>query len=693
MKKIISTVFLTCSLLMGNVYGQQISSEAYNKDVVHEDFNQIGDIFKIVTTTDNYFILDNGDYLLSRNNSESEYAIIAKNSSVSNFVLKTAVRLGPSNNKRASIGIILKAQQDGKGAIIFEINKKGQYRIKQLKGNTYSTLSGNKRNNGWVKNKNVNGVDEHNFIEIRSENNIYDVHVNNNYLTTFFIPDYTTGACGLIISPATKARVSYYYINSKGGGNVVASYVNENSKDQSELVEELNKKIKILEKNNAQLNELNNEARGNQKETISSLTNKNTDLAASTQQLEQEIAALNRSITDLKNSNTTFEGLEEKYNTSIANINGLTTELDKAKQSNAILLAIESELSAKNTELEATTKQQEKEIAVLGSANSDLKNSNTTADTKTKQLNKQIATIKQQLSTQQAINTELTKDLDNSSSANATANATANANTKQLNKQIATIKQQLSTQQAINTELSKDLNKSSSVNTTASTKLNKEISSLQAKIASLIKSKNALAGQLASAKNTHSKTKAGLSKAVTNKTTEIKALAAQLSKLNTELSILRKTQASHNAVTNSLKNDNATLNATIDNLNTELTSLKEELSELKTTNTDLKELFILKDFEVNGVKPSDLIEITTSFPTPEELVGNEKIYAVQFGVYMTVQPYTNLKGLDEVWYETTEHGTYVYLSGQFKSPQEATAHKNTLIALGYPNAFVVTLSK
>jgi myosin heavy subunit len=647
MKKIISIAFLMCTIFLGNVAGQQISAEAYNKDVVHEDFNQIRDIFKIVTTTDNYFILDNGDYLLSRNNNESEYAIIAKNSSVSDFVLKTAVRLGPSNNKRASIGIILKAQQDGKGAIIFEINKKGQYRIKQLKGNTYSTLSGNKRNNGWVKNKNVNGVDEHNFIEIRSENNIYDVHVNNNYLTTFFIPDYTAGACGLIISPATKARVSYYYINSKGGSNVVASYVNENSKDQSELVEELNKKIKILEKNNAQLNELNNEARGNQEETISSLTNQNTDLAASTQQLEQEIAALNRSITDLKNSNTTFEGLEEKYNASIANINGLTTELDKAKQSNAILLAIESELSAKNTELEATTKQQEKEIAVLGSANSDLKNSNTTADAKTKQLNKQIAAIKQQLSTQQAINTEL----------------------------------------------SKDLNKSSSANTTASTKLNKEISSLQAKIASLIKSKNALAGQLTSVKNTHSKTKAGLSKAVTNKTTEIKALAAQLSKLNTELSMLRKTQAAHNAVTNSLKNDNATLNATIDNLNAELTSLKEELSELKTTNTDLKELFILKDFEVSGVKPSDLIEITTSFPTPEELVGNEKIYAVQFGVYMTIQPYVNLKGLDEVWYETTKHGTYVYLSGQFKSPQEATAHKNTLVALGYPNAFVVTLSK
>ena len=139
-----------CVLFIGNVVGQQISAEAYNKEVIHEDFNQVGDIFKIVTTTDNYFILDNGDYLLSRNNNESEYAIIAKNSSVSDFVLKTTIRIGPSNNKKASIGILLKAQQDGKGAIVFEINKKGQYRIKQLQGNTYSILSGNNRNRNFT---------------------------------------------------------------------------------------------------------------------------------------------------------------------------------------------------------------------------------------------------------------------------------------------------------------------------------------------------------------------------------------------------------------------------------------------------------------------------------------------------------------------------------------------------------------
>ena len=60
---------------------------------------------------------------------------------------------------------------------------------------------------------------------------------------------------------------------------------------------------------------------------------------------------------------------------------------------------------------------------------------------------------------------------------------------------------------------------------------------------------------------------------------------------------------------------------------------------------------------------------------------------------MQVQVYSTLKALDDVWYETTEQGTYVYLSGEFKNPQEATVHKNKVAALGYPNAFVVTLTK
>ena len=96
---------------------------------------------------------------------------------------------------------------------------------------------------------------------------------------------------------------------------------------------------------------------------------------------------------------------------------------------------------------------------------------------------------------------------------------------------------------------------------------------------------------------------------------------------------------------------------------------------------------------MNGVKPSELTKQTNTYPTPKEIKGASTIYAVQFGVFMQVQVYSTLKTLDDVWYETTEQGTYVYLSGEFKNPQEATAHKNKIAALGYPNSFVVTLTK
>ena len=58
MKKIIFTTILLTTILLVNTNAQRISSEIYNKKVIHEDFNESGSFFPIITTTDNYFILD-----------------------------------------------------------------------------------------------------------------------------------------------------------------------------------------------------------------------------------------------------------------------------------------------------------------------------------------------------------------------------------------------------------------------------------------------------------------------------------------------------------------------------------------------------------------------------------------------------------------------------------------------------------
>merc|ERR1712224_1065761 len=121
-----------------------------------------------------------------------------------------------------------------------------------------------------------NGVDEHNFVEIRSQNNVYDVYINSEYLTTFFIPDFSSGSCGLIISPATKARVSYYYINIEGKETAVVNYISEENSEmiQNSSIEKLNKRIKTLESNNKTLNDLNTEIKNLHKQEIETLIKK-----------------------------------------------------------------------------------------------------------------------------------------------------------------------------------------------------------------------------------------------------------------------------------------------------------------------------------------------------------------------------------------------------------------------------------
>jgi len=391
---------------------QTISDLKYNHKLIHEDFNTSDDkYFDYMVNDDNHLTTENGDFFIIRKNKQTSYKIFIKHDPINNFILETNFRIGPNNNKDASFGIILKTRENRKDAIVLEINKKREYRIKQLLDNTYQTLSGKEKKDGWVKSKLVNGVDQYNFIEIRTEDNIYDIYLNSKYLTTFSMPDYTSGSCGLIISAETKARVSYYYINTKDINNTVDNYTNKNTEDVTSTTEEFNKKIQSLEVINSKLTDLNSK-------------------------------------------------LQQKSN---------STNLSN----------------------------------------------------------------------------EITIDLNNK----------------------------------------------------------------------------------------------------------------------------------------------------VEGLNNQLSTANTELKKLSTTNAELKALFIQKDFETNGVKPSDLIKQTKIYPTPKELKGDNTIYTVQFGAYMQVQSYAALKGLDEVWYETTEHGTYVYLSGQFKAPQEATEHKNSLMTLGYPNAFVVTLTK
>jgi predicted nucleic acid-binding Zn-ribbon protein len=672
MKQLISTTLLLLAFLSTTLNAQQISSDAYNKDVIHEDFNTEGEYFKIVTTTDNYFILDKGDYLLSRNNKDSEYAIIANNSSVTDFVIKTAVRIGPSDNKKASVGIILKAQQDGKGAIIFEINKKREYRIKQLIGDNYQTLSGNAKQEGWVKNKLVNGVDEHNFIEIRSEKNIYDIYINSEYLTTFFIPDFTSGSCGLIISPATKARISYYYINTKGESTAIANYTNEDTASVNQTIEQLNKRIVILEENNAKLNELNTDSKALQLDEIKALTAKNTSLANITTEQEKEIIELNSLITSLKEKANKAEELETSNTSLQTTVSSLTSE-------NNSLSSEVTNLTIMNSDLASISSSQEKEITALTTAIENFRNTSNQSSATNKQLNKKISGLKQQISLEKATNTDLTNDLNK-------INKSTNTQITQLTTEVKTLKNKVAKLQTSNSTLSADLSTEKSAHKNTKSGLSKSVKNKTTEINTLTAELNTAKEQLKTAK----KTAKNLKECATNAST----LSVDLKNANTELSTLKTTQTKHDKVTADLNSKITVLSNQISTLELQLQTTKYEISALETSNTELKALFIQKDFELNGVKASDMVKETTVYvPTPKNLKSNKVVYAVQLGMFMQTQSASAYKNLDAVWYQSNENGTYQYLSGEFSSPKEAADHQKAINAKGYTSAFVVTITK
>ena len=585
------SILTTLLLITGSFYNltaQKISSKDYNKYYIHEDFNKVSENFKVVTSNDNYFVIDKGDYLLSRNNNKSEYAIIADNSTVSDFVLQTVIRIGPSENQNASLGVILKAQNDGKGAVVFSINKKGEYRIKQLVDNTYNILSKSRNNNGWIKSKLINKVDEHNLIEVRSKNNIYDVYINSKYLTTFSTPDLDDGSCGLLISAATKARVSYFYINLKGKNNVSTDYTNNQPKSKNDQV--LNKRIQTLEEKNTDLANIS----VNQEKEILRLNQENNDLQlekeniAKLQQInikhkndlnnkDKEITDLNKKINKLKIENKNIDKLNKINNEQKSTIKKKESEIQDLHQKINLKKVEISELNKKNIDLSSVTIQQEKSI----------------------------------------------KEIQNSLKDIRFAENKASKNNKDLTEKVSKLDKQVKTEKKENSSLKNEVKKA-----------------------------------------------------------------------NTQLNLLKETQAKHDKVTTDLNSQITELTQRIQELTDYLNAANEKNAKLENRNEELKELFILKDFELNGIKPSEIAkENTNNIKEPKILTGNTTFYSVQFGVFMQQQENNSMANIGNVFFDTTEQGSYIYYSGEFNLPEEAAAHMQELISKGYTNSFVVTLTK
>ena len=568
MKQVITIILTT--IFSHSLFAQQITDETFNVQIISEDFEKKCNSFNIGISQDNYFILDNGDLLLSRNNNNSTFKILAKDSYVSDFILKTSFKIEPSENENSSIGVVLKSENNN--AIIFEINNKGEYRCINKSDGVEKNLDNNTKNYGWTRNKIINKIDKYNSLELRSEKNIFEIYVNSKLLTTYFIENKKDGVCGIQIGSLTKSRVSYFNLFAK------KRIKNENYHSSNKSNEEIN------------------------------ASNNDSDL---------------KELSLIKSHN---------FNDSIKNY----------------IVTIEKTATL-NNELTNLNLEQEKKIKSLN-----------------KDLEIKESTIKENIKTN-----------------------------KQLLKKNSALEKQIKLEKSKNSDHLENIDKIKKSSNFTEKKIKEETTLHEINNRDLLNSNNSLTINLANLNSKTKKLKDESSRLISKKNNEIMILKDNLLSLKSELSTMKINKDNDEVIFKQIQTNYNILKNQKETLETEVASQKKINKKIKENNKFLKNLFVLKDFELNGTKTYDISKekITTNDNTDiKEVNQNKNFYTVQIGTYLKEVSNSKFNDIENLIKRKTKN-TFIYYSGKFKTNEEATSHMMKLKSSGYKNSFVLIQNK
>ena len=687
-------IFLIIIINFQLLFSQDINTPTNTISVIKEDFNGSESVFPILTTMDNYFIIDNGDYLLSRNNTESEYAILASTSQpITDFILKTAIKIGPSSEKRSSAGVLLKAQINGTGALVFEINRKGEYRVKELTYNqTYNYLTGKTNNEGWIRNKNIKEEGNFNSVEIRCKENIYDIYVNKNFITSVFNPTLNSGKMGILIGKDAKARIAYYYVDiaSTERNELIESHMknfdleklNTKLKElESEIITLKNSNKRLINENDNLKEEDNNEKYilrlDQNKKTLDSLLGLNDILKLSIKKLDEEI----------KNNNQINTEEINNYQQKIIKL-----EDDLEKKVNSKSIEIENLENNLNT-LESKIRELENTNRNLLNENNDLQNDNSNIKDELNNLNKLLEKKNSIIEDKINTNLELEKETDK-----------FNEKNEKLTLKLKNIKEDLESYIKSNNQYEKVIDeltdlKSKNLNTIKNLKeeYNNSLnikSNLQVQLNDLEKEVQRLNIQLRDKTDDLDNN----TDIINEKKLKIEILESEIKEKNT---LNRKiNELSNELILNKENNDKCLENnkKLIEQINTQSEineKLELEIIVLKEKLENLTEVIIYKGFENSGIDPNNINDLPlkkNNETNNEDLVKENIIYSVQIAAYSNKVNINRFIGVDNVFYNKLENGSYLYMSGKFNNSIEATEYKNKLVKMGYVNSFVLELN-
>jgi hypothetical protein len=234
-------------LISSELLGQRIKDK-YELMVFSENFDSPSEIWSVEANSDNLFVIQDGEYILQRKNVQTPYVVFAGlDGPIGDCRLVASIRIEKNMGNEAHAGILFMMQPEASGGFLVEVNKKKEYRIRQIAEGVYRYLTGNQKNSGWVKCNAANEVGTNNIIEIKMSNGTYDVFINDMYQTSFYEPAYKSGNIGIVVGPDSRARVDFVYVFGKGPAMEPESNETNKENDSQASVSDGEEVIKLAE--------------------------------------------------------------------------------------------------------------------------------------------------------------------------------------------------------------------------------------------------------------------------------------------------------------------------------------------------------------------------------------------------------------------------------------------------------------
>lgn len=343
------TCLLALLVFFYPAHTQQVTKE-FNRLLVDEDFTNLNNKWDQQSNSDNSFIGLTQGFQTWRKNEKSGFFIFPqKKQEYSVFETSVNFTFNSKGGKNQSAGLVLQAQDDGTGAVLIEINKKKQYRIMRAFNNRLVPISG--EGDGWMKGKKAITSSE-NTVMLRTYDKIYDLYINDKYITSFTEIEYSRGQIGLYIG-ANSMAVFHRFIVKTDDDHVGDDSPKPGSIDEEKTLSQVIVKLKeTINKKDKRILELENEVRGMNGRSIA-----DSNILRQKADLENRLIACNRELETLKSENyilnSKLKELEEfkrlitqnENGDIIINLSNLTAEQKKqieglqsqVKQLNSIL--------------------------------------------------------------------------------------------------------------------------------------------------------------------------------------------------------------------------------------------------------------------------------------------------------------------------------------------------------------------